>query len=374
MVQSKKNVVVVGGGFAGSAMARSLSAKLDPSKHTLTLVNNRPFAIHNLGGARMTVSDHDRLEDIALIPYDKVFINQNGSLIVGRVTAIDKNGGEKGGIITLKSGETIPYDVLVLAPGSAWSSALAFPDGGDEVVNFIRQWRSKYEKAKHIVLAGGGAVGIETAGEIKDAFPDKKVTIVQGDNLLTNKTYPDKFRKALDTSLRARGVEIVYNDFIDDIPADGVVGVTTRNGKQLDADLVVSTKGPRPNTAFIATLGSDTITDRGFVKVKPTLQLLSHSDIYAAGDVIDWAEQKQAAKTQGHAAVVTANILSDLAGEKPVKEYKGAYELIVVTNGKGGGVAYFDVLWGLMFGNWFARFVKSKDLLVPMFRKSLGQS
>jgi NADH dehydrogenase FAD-containing subunit len=374
MVQSKKNVVVVGGGFAGSAIARSLSAKLDPSKHSLTLVNNRPFAIHNLGGARMTVSDHDRLEDIALIPYDKVFINQNGSLIVGRVTAIDKNGGEKGGIITLKSGETIPYDVLVLAPGSAWSSALAFPDGGDEVVNFIRQWRSKYEKAKHIVLAGGGAVGIETAGEIKDAFPDKKVTIVQGDNLLTNKTYPDKFRKALDTSLRARGVEIVYNDFIDDIPADGVVGVTTRNGKQLDADLVVSTKGPRPNTAFIATLGSDTITDRGFVKVKPTLQLLSHSDIYAAGDVIDWAEQKQAAKTQGHAAVVTANILSDLAGEKPVKEYKGAYELIVITNGKGGGVAYFDVLWGLMFGNWLARFVKSKDLLVPMFRKSLGQS
>lgn len=188
------------------------------------------------------------------------------------------------------------------------------------------------------------------------------------------KAYPDKFRKALDTSLRARGVEIVYNDFIDDIPADGVVGVTTRNGKRLDADLVVSTKGPRPNTAFIATLGSDTITDRGFVKVKPTLQLLSHSDIYAAGDVIDWAEQKQAAKTKGHAAVVTANILSDLAGEKPVKEYKGAYELIVVTNGKGGGVAYFDVLWGLMFGNWFARFVKSKDLLVPMFRKSLGQS
>jgi glycine/D-amino acid oxidase-like deaminating enzyme len=69
---------------------------------------------------------------------------------------------------------------------------------------------------------------------------ETKVTIVQGDNLLTNKTYPDKFRKALDASLRARGVDIIYNDFVDDIPADGVIGVTTRNGRMIDADLVVS--------------------------------------------------------------------------------------------------------------------------------------
>lgn len=183
-----------------------------------------------------------------------------------------------------------------------------------------------------------------------------KVTIVQGDKLLTNKTYPDKFRKALDTSLRARGVDIIYNDYIDNIPADGVVGVTTRNGRKLNADLVVSrcgvrcdynkavlnisqfvqvsSQGPRPNTAFISTLGSDTLTDRGYVRVKPTLQLVSHPDIYAAGDIIDWAEQKQAAKTHAHAAVVTANILSNLAGKKSAKEYKGSYELVVITNGK----------------------------------------
>ena len=63
---------------------------------------------------------------------------------------------------------------------------------------------------------------------------------MHGDDMLVNKTYPDKFRLALDKSLRARGVEIVYNDFVDDVPAEGVVGVTTRNGKKLDADLVVS--------------------------------------------------------------------------------------------------------------------------------------
>lgn len=157
---SRKNVVVVGGGFAGSEIARSLSAKLDPSQYNLILINNRPFSIHSLSAARLTVSDQDHLEDVSLIPYDKLFINGNGSLKVGRVTAINKSVGERGGSVTLASGETVPYYILALAPGSAWSSALAFPDGDDEVLDFIRQWRDKFKKAKHVVLVGGGAIGI----------------------------------------------------------------------------------------------------------------------------------------------------------------------------------------------------------------------
>ena len=57
--------------------------------------------------------------------------------------------------------------------------------------------------------------------------------------MLLNKTYPDKLRRALDKSLSARGVKIIYSDFIDEFPAEGTVGVRTRNGRQLDGDLVV---------------------------------------------------------------------------------------------------------------------------------------
>jgi len=372
MSEDQKNVVVVGGGAAGIQIARGLSAKLDASKYNLILVNPRPYSIHMLAGARMTTSDVDHLEDTAFIPYDKLFSNGHGSLKVGKVTAIDASQGSKGGVLTLQDGQKLPYEILVLTPGSAWSGAVAFPEDKDEVTEWLKQWRSKYAKANHIVFAGGGAVGIESAGELKDQFPNKKVTIVHGDDMLVNKTYPNKFRKALDKSLKARGVEIVYNDFVDDVPAEGVVGVTTRNGRKLDADVVVLTTGPRPNTSFISTLGLDTLTDRGTVKVKPTLQLVSHPDIYAAGDVIDWAEQKQAAKVAGHAAVIVANILSAVAGETPVTQYKGSFELILVTNGKSGGAAYFDVLWGILLGAWFARMVKGKDLLIPMARKGAG--
>jgi len=291
---------------------------------------------------------------------------------IGKVTAIHANRGTKGGVLTLADGGELPYEILVLAPGSAWNGAVAFPDDKDEITEWLEQWRSKYKKANHIVFVGGGAVGIESAGEIKDQFPNTKITIVHGDNMLLNKTYPDKYRLGLAKGLKARGVDIIYNDFIHNIPAEGIVGVTTRNGKNLDADLVVLTTGPRPNTGFISTLGSDTLTERGNVKVEPTLQLASHPDIYAAGDVIDWAEQKQAAKYTAHAAVVVANILTVVAGQTPVTKYKGSLELIVVTDGKRGGAAYLGMLWGITLGAWFVRMVKGKDLLIPMARKNAG--
>lgn len=175
----QKNVVVVGGGWAGVQITRALSAKLDASKYNLILVNARPFHIHMLAGARLTTTDAGNLEDIAFMPYDKVFVNGNGSLKVGKVIAISANEGGRGGVLTLQDGETLSYEILVLSPGSVWNGPVAFPDGKDELTEWVKQWRSKYAKASHIAVVGGGAVGIETCGEIKDHFPVGFVFVLQ---------------------------------------------------------------------------------------------------------------------------------------------------------------------------------------------------
>ena len=56
------------------------------------------------------------------------------------------------------------------------------------------------------------------------------------------------------------------------------------------------------------------------------------------GDIIDWEEQKQAAKNAGHAAVVAKNVKAVLEGRKPTAVYKGSYEIILVTVGKVCGI------------------------------------
>jgi apoptosis-inducing factor 2 len=77
---------------------------------------------------------------------------------------------------------------------------------------------------------------LEYAGEIKDAFPWKKVTIVHSDSRLLNSAYPDKYRKRVENDITSRGVDIVYNDHMDDFES---LPTSTRSGRRLDGDLVV---------------------------------------------------------------------------------------------------------------------------------------
>lgn len=67
--------------------------------------------------------------------------------------------------------------------------------------------------------------------------------------MLINDTYPASFRKSMASGLTARGVKIVYGDYIDDFPTDKSAGVTTRKGKKLNADLVVRTYYTRPSSS-----------------------------------------------------------------------------------------------------------------------------
>ena len=161
---NRKNIVVVGGGASGATITRILSSKIDASTTSLTLVTARPFALHLPAAIRMTTTAEGKLEDTVLIPYDNLLVKGNGTIKVGRVTAIEEGKeSQAGGSVVLSTGERIHYDIVVLAPGSEWDGPLAFPDDRAAVLEHIRSWRRKFENANGIVLAGGGAVGIGTA-------------------------------------------------------------------------------------------------------------------------------------------------------------------------------------------------------------------
>jgi len=68
--------------------------------------------------------------------------------------------------------------------------------------------------------------------------------------------------------------------------------------------------------------------------VQPTLQLLDHPNIFAVGDAIDFAEQKQYAKAIDHASVAAANIAAYLQGKPLKSKYNGTTEMILVSIGK----------------------------------------
>lgn len=157
----RKNVLVVGGGLVGTMVARQLSAKLDASQFNLILVSDRPYAINLVAAARMIVTDVDQLDQLALVPYDKLFINGNGTFHQGRVTAIEETAPGEGGNVVLEDGERISYAALILVTGSKWPGAINFPEAS-AIHAHINKWRARIEKAQNICVVGGGAVGIGT--------------------------------------------------------------------------------------------------------------------------------------------------------------------------------------------------------------------
>lgn len=140
-------------------------------------------------------------------------------------------------------------------------------------------------------------------------------------------------------------------------------------------------------------LGSSVLTPRGQIKIEKTFQVKSYPNIYAIGDVIDWAEQKQAAKAAKHAQIAATNVIAQLSTGAPKTSYSGQPELIIITNGKVGcsplstqlslsdrssrrlqkhGISFMGMLWGITLGNWFSSSMKGKELMVGMARKGYG--
>lgn len=104
----------------------------------------------------------------------------------------------------------------------------------------------------------------------------------------------------------------------------------------------VRTSGPRPNTEFLASsLGAGILDEKEFIRVTVQLQVIDHPSVFAAGDIVEWEEEKQFGKAVGQAAVVAGNIISYLARKPLKKQYTGSPEIIILTNGKVWVSAYF---------------------------------
>ncbi|KAF9051854.1 hypothetical protein BJ165DRAFT_1401308 [Panaeolus papilionaceus] len=361
----RQNVVIVGGGTTALFVFDALHSTLNASKFDLVVISDRDYYAHYPAVIRMVTTPQEELEDRVLLKFGPRFNKDNKKHIVGTVTAIEERSDKSGGHVVLADGQKVDWSLLVLTTGGKWRDALDLPLAKKDTQAHIASWKAKFENANDIVLVGGGIVGIEVSGEIKEFWPQKNVTIVHGSTSLINSSYPQKFRDKVTRRVADLGVNLVLDDYLDTTETQGEV--TTRKGRKLVADLVVQTRGFTPNTHFVgSSLGPETLSASGFVKVLPTLQLSeNHPRILAAGDIIEYPEQKQAVKTYFHASVIAKNVLALSQGKQPPAKYTGSSELAIISLGKRKGISFIGVLWGLIFADWFTVAAKSKNLLIP---------
>ncbi|KAF8599297.1 FAD/NAD(P)-binding domain-containing protein [Ceratobasidium sp. AG-I] len=334
-MSEKQNIIVIGSGGGGVPLVQILQKKLDAAAYQLVVIEARDYYAHWPALIRASITSDGSIEETALIPNDRVF---DSSIRVIRSAAKEINGQE---VIT-ESGETVPYN-----------GVLALPNTRAEAIDQFRTFRKKLDAAQNVLIIGGGAIGVEYAGEIAHYAPGKKVTLIHSPKGLMNNVYSNKFRKALLDATTKLGVEAILGDRIspDVIPNNGFV--RTEQGKRIQADLVIKAIGGTPNTGVVRAFDPSAVTSKGTVLVTPELRvkLASAKAMYR------------------HAPLMAKNILAAVSGANPTL-YPGMAEMILVTVGPQGGRGQLP--WGFVPGDWVVKKLKSTDLFITPTRESLG--
>ena len=135
----------------------------------------------------------------------------------------------------------------------------------------------------HLLVMGGGYIGCEFAQMFRRF--GSRVTVVQRGTHLLDREDPD-VSEALEGAFRSEGVEVLLGVSVERaFRADGVVGLTLSDGRQVVGSHLLVAVGRRPNTDDLGCAAAGIELDRkGFIVVDDSYRT-SAPGVYAVGDV-----------------------------------------------------------------------------------------
>ncbi|WP_436776836.1 NAD(P)/FAD-dependent oxidoreductase [Yinghuangia sp. YIM S09857] len=328
----RRTVVIVGGGYGGAAVAKALEAEAPETD--VVLVDPRDAFVN--AAASLRALTRPEWANNMFFPYETLL--GRGTHLRDRAVSVDPGG------VTLASGGRVEADYVVLATGSGYAyPAKPVSDSIAEALDDLRRTHKELRASERVLILGAGPVGLELAGEIKEVWPDKHVTLVAPSGELLP-GFAAEMVADLRAQLDALGVEVRLGATLGDRPPTepghtGAFTVTTTDGDELGADIWFQAHGTTTNSSFLADGRLTGLTPEGRVPVTGRLNVAGHEHIYAVGDITDVAEAKMAGYAMQHAEVVVQNITAQLNGEAPTATYQPlAFPMILLPLGTSGGV------------------------------------
>lgn len=164
-VTNAKNVIVIGGSFAGYAAAKQLSETL-PTGFRVILIEKHTHFQFTWNFPRVSVVEgHTKNAFIPYPPQSSVKPEGVYQFRQGEVLKIE------GHLIVLSDKSTIPFEYLIVATGSQarYPSRL---DANDKIggVKFFEEQQERIRNGTKILIVGAGAAGVEVAGDVSDGL------------------------------------------------------------------------------------------------------------------------------------------------------------------------------------------------------------
>lgn len=272
-----KRIVILGGGFAGIAVARRLERLLRPDEAEITLISRENFSLFT----PMVPEVASGALDVRQIATPIRSQLRHARFLLAEFTALDPAAREVAFTYVL-SGESasIGYDHLVLALGSSTSTfglpgveEHAYPLKTLEDAGSLRNrvmWlleradatsdAAARERLLTIAVVGGGFTGVETAGELVDLlrsvvryYPNiapqrPRVVLVEGGPTLLP-GLPAKMGLYAAYALAKRGVEIRTGSPVTAASADAL---SLKSGAGIPTATIVWSAGIKPSPALAA--------------------------------------------------------------------------------------------------------------------------
>ena len=387
------DVVILGGGAVGLEAARRLvGSDLDAE---VTIVD--PDGLHVYQPLLPEVASgsleprHAVVPLRAALPTARVVDGEAVSLVDPRTVEVRVREGHR---------RRIPFDHLIVAPGAV-TRVMPIPGLVDAAVGFqtvaetlhlrdrvLERMQlaeestdgARRRRALTFVFVGGGYSGVEAAGELHDMAtaacsqfrgirPEELrfVLVESSGSILT--MVDERLRQAAVDNLTERGIDLRLSTAVEEV--DGpMIGLS--DGDSLAADTLVWCAGARP-TGLAAEMGLP-VNDDGAALVEPTLQVLGHRDVWAAGDgavVPDLVKggvcpgSAQYAVRQGRQ--IARNIERVESGRDPEPfRYRQIGEMI--TLGRGSAVGYLGPVHITGWPAWLLR-AAYHVMRFPTFRR-----
>lgn len=390
MAAARHRVVVIGGGFAGVDLCRSLNqADCD-----LTLIDRRNFhlfqpLLYQVATGGLSPGD------IAAPLRTVVKTAKNTVTLMAEVTDIDV---EKK-LVILKDQDPVPYDTLVVATGvrhsyfgnDQWEKFAPGLKSLEDAVEIRARVLNAFEQAEkatskeereawlRFVVVGGGPTGVELAGALgelaahtmKGEFrnidsDDARILLVEGTARILTMYTPALSQHGVE-ALNDVGVAVLLNTKVTGIDENGVDIEKGGVKERLPAKTVLWAAGvaASPLAKIIATKTGAKTDRAGRVIVERDLTVPGHGEILVLGDLANFAHTADKQPLPGvatvamqmgrHAALIVQRRIRDphaRGGEGPLFEFLDKGTMAVI--GRNEAVARVGFGLNISFGGFFA--------------------
>ncbi|KAL5414361.1 hypothetical protein PMIN06_002339 [Paraphaeosphaeria minitans] len=287
--------------------------------------------------------------------------------------------------VDAKDGEQLQYHALIVATGSrTYYPAFSTWSDKETTLEALKYTETAAAAAQSIVVAGGGATGVEAAGELGDFLngrpgwyskPQRKVAITlltSGQQLLPT------VRKALgdeaERKLNGLGVDVRYSIRVENARKehDGKTTLTLSNGETIATDLYIPAHGVQPNSEW---LPPNLLTENKYLDTNvQTLRVdLAGPRVYALGDVSSYSRNTVIDVMDG-LPVLATNLKRDLLAydeKHPERAAPGkdriftpnTKEVMFVPIGTATGVG---VVFGYRVPGFLVWLLKGRDYFIGM--------